>query len=410
MEGLATGAREVTVLLKEGLEVPSFHRMKGRRIKIEVEGHRDCYNCYLSSKRCLARGKTRECQRLNSSPKTSWQTRLQGFLEEIKTNEQELWKEQMVTGDEIIEVVSLEEEVQRDGQEAEGMEASKTDNMELDEETRPAGIEFRGLKDQAKGHAGIMEWQGVLIGIVGLSKEEEVQLCKEFKMSVEVEGKVVIKGDGKSELLRKIWIGMKEVLQEEGALMVPIEEAPPTPVKEQAKTKLTVIQEARAKARQKLKELQTVISERQTRKKSAAASKAGSSMSVLELETKEEELERELGLPVEKMKDSKAELEYAEANLTSLERQAEEAQEDGVVAMGEHEKDKTNKGKEKNWIEAETYAKYSRCSTNTAKIARNEKELAASAALAAKDKLEEELLEVRKSRSAKEEDARRKKG
>ena len=68
LEGLATGAREVTVLLKEGLEVPTFHRMKGRRIKIEVEGHRDCYNCYLSSKRCLARGKTRECQRLNSSP------------------------------------------------------------------------------------------------------------------------------------------------------------------------------------------------------------------------------------------------------------------------------------------------------------------------------------------------------
>ena len=131
-------AREVTVLLKEGLEVQTFHRMKGRQIKIEVEGHRDCYNCYLSSKRCLARAKTRECQRLNSSPKTSWQTRLQGFLEEIKTNEQELWKEQMVTGDEIIEVVNLEEEVQRDGQEAEGMEASKTDNMELDEETRLA--------------------------------------------------------------------------------------------------------------------------------------------------------------------------------------------------------------------------------------------------------------------------------
>ena len=44
----------------------------------------------------------------------------------------------MVTGDEIIEIVSLEEEVQSDGQEAEGMEASKTDNMELDEETRLA--------------------------------------------------------------------------------------------------------------------------------------------------------------------------------------------------------------------------------------------------------------------------------
>ena len=58
--------------------------------------------------------------------------------EEQKVGGEQERKEQMVTGDEIIEIVSLEEEVQSDGQEAEGMEASKTDNMELDEETRLA--------------------------------------------------------------------------------------------------------------------------------------------------------------------------------------------------------------------------------------------------------------------------------
>ena len=63
--------------------------MKDRRIRIEVEGHRDCFNCYMSSRRCEARGKIRECQRLNST-KTTWQSRLKGFLDEINTTEQEL--------------------------------------------------------------------------------------------------------------------------------------------------------------------------------------------------------------------------------------------------------------------------------------------------------------------------------
>ena len=48
---------------------------------------------------------------------------------------------------------------------------------------------------------------------------------------------------------------MKDVLKEEGSFMVPIEEASPTPVKEQTKSKLTVIQEARGKSRKKMREL-----------------------------------------------------------------------------------------------------------------------------------------------------------
>ena len=107
LEGPATGAREVRVTLKEGLEIPVFHRMKGRRVRIEVEGHRDCYNCYQSSRRCPTRGRTRECQKLNNCPQTSWQKKLADFLEEINTTEQELWKEQMVTGEKEVEVVEL---------------------------------------------------------------------------------------------------------------------------------------------------------------------------------------------------------------------------------------------------------------------------------------------------------------
>ena len=71
--------------------------------------------------------------------------------------------------------------------------------------------------------------------------------------------------------------------------MVPIEEAPPTPVKEKAKTKLTVIQEARIKAREKVKRLQEAQSNRQAKQKTAETNKARSSMSLLELETREEE-------------------------------------------------------------------------------------------------------------------------
>ena len=163
-----------------------------------------------------------------------------------------------------------------------------------------------------------MEWQGVIIGIVNLSKKEETELCKEVKMSVEEEGRLIMKGEGKPDLMRKIWIGMIDVLKEDGSSMLPIEEAPPTPVKEPVKSKLTVIQEARIRAKEKVRKYQEALSNKEARKKTAAASKARSSMSVLELETKEEDLERELGLQTEKLEDANAELEYAEANLKSL--------------------------------------------------------------------------------------------
>ena len=406
LDGLATGAREVTVTLREGLEIPVFHKIKGRRIRLEVDGHRDCYNCYLSSKRCPARGRTGECRKLNSSPQTNWQTRLKMFLEEIKTTEQELWREQMVSGEEVVELVELEEERCDQTDEGKGDDGG---DMILEEDIKLAGIEFRGLKGQPRGHGGIMEWQGVIIGIVQLSKSEENELCKAVKINVEVEGRVVMKGEGKSTLMRKIWTGMREVLKEEGSVMVAIEEAPPTPVKEPLKTKLTVIQEAKVVAREKVRKHQEDLKNREARKKAAAADKARSSMSMLELETKEEELERELVVAVEKVDDSRAELEYAEANLVSLQRQAEEAQVAGVEALKQYELDSTNQTNEKIKTDAENYAKFTRDSANTAATSRNEKELAASVLLSSKDKLEAELMEVKSRRKEKEEELRLKK-
>ena len=67
----------------------------------------------------------------------------------------------MVTGEEMLEVVELEEE--GNDQEVDDREKKDTDDMSLDENTKLAGIEFRGLKGQARGQAGIMEWQGVII-------------------------------------------------------------------------------------------------------------------------------------------------------------------------------------------------------------------------------------------------------
>ena len=92
-----------------------------------------------------------------------------------------------------------------------------------------------------------------------LTKKEDIELCKDVKMNVEEEGKLVIKGEGKSELMKKIWNGMKDVLKEDGSTMVAIEEAPPTPVKEPVKAKLTVIQEARLRAREKVKNHQEAL-------------------------------------------------------------------------------------------------------------------------------------------------------
>ena len=65
-------------------------------------------------------------------------------------------------------------------------------------------------------------------------------------------------------------------------------------------------------------------------------------MTVLELETKEDELEKELGKVIESVKEAHDDLEYAEASLKSLERQAEEAQVAGVITMEEYEKNKYN--------------------------------------------------------------------
>ena len=123
LEGLATGTREVVFTHKEGLELPVFHRINGRRVQIEVEGHRDCYNCHMSSKQCPARRKTRDYQKLNSGSQRSWQTHLKGFLEEIKTTEQELWREQILIGEEMIEVVEMEE----DGKDQEVDDTEKKD-------------------------------------------------------------------------------------------------------------------------------------------------------------------------------------------------------------------------------------------------------------------------------------------
>ena len=74
------------------------------------------------------------------------------------------------------------------------------------------------------------------------------------------------------------------------------------------------------------------------------------------------------------MKDANADLVYAEANLKSLERQAEEAQETGVASFGEYEKNKSNKVIEQLKLDAENFAKFTRESACSAEGERNEKE------------------------------------
>ena len=70
--------------------------------------------------------------------------------------------------------------------------------------------------------------------------------------------------------------------------------------------------------------------------------------------------------------------------------------------MGENEKDKTKGANEKIMQDAENFARLSRNTARTVETTRTDRELAASALLTAKDKLKEELKEVKKERKEKE--------
>ena len=59
------GSRWLKMILPVGLSVPSAHWLDGRRVRVEVQGRRECVYCLKRVVECLGRGNKKECKKVN---------------------------------------------------------------------------------------------------------------------------------------------------------------------------------------------------------------------------------------------------------------------------------------------------------------------------------------------------------
>ena len=78
LSGTMKGSRWVKMVIQGGVSVPVSHWLVGRRIRIEVQGRRECVFCLKPLKDCPGKGNKKECKKVTQVA-ASWSERLKKF-------------------------------------------------------------------------------------------------------------------------------------------------------------------------------------------------------------------------------------------------------------------------------------------------------------------------------------------
>ena len=244
---------KVMVTPKAGSEIPSKHNIAGHTVWLEAEGHRDCTHCWRPVKRCLRGGKKRECEE-SGVPRGDWRQRWLDYLRDAGTSEEEMRKREQLSLEASDTLMVTEQEEEECGEDP-------------TEETRLVGIEMRGMRGMTLLEpSASLEVKYMIFDLIKLEKEEKQNVLELLDIKVQEErgrsqgggkmNKVILKIGGKSELLKKIWEGMKAPVKEHGGTLRFIQESEAsTPAKDRSKLReqVTRLEVARDRARKEVK-------------------------------------------------------------------------------------------------------------------------------------------------------------
>ena len=174
MAGKVTGVRSLMVTPKAGAEIPSKHNIAGHTVWMDAEGHRDCTHCWRPVRRCLRRGRRRECEE-SGVPRGDWRKRWLDYLREAGTSEEEMRKREQLSLEarDMQVVIELEEE---------------DCGEDPTEGTRLAGIEMRGMKGMTfQEPRASLEVKYMILDLLKLEGEEKQSVLQHLDIKVQEE-------------------------------------------------------------------------------------------------------------------------------------------------------------------------------------------------------------------------------
>ena len=252
MVGKWTGERSIPVTLNRDIaHIPTWHYVGGGRLRLQVQGRKNCPRCLKSVGECRGGGEWRRCE-ASKAPAGDWKIEQERFLESLGWGES---KQKILEGLEQQEAVAPlageEEEAETRAEEEladQEEEKRKGWTQELDEEKICGGLilkNFPEITNDKKKEKKEALW--MIFVASNLTEDEEEQL-NEAKVEVIRSGKVVevrisLEGAGVNILLRKVWKRLEKACKQENVKRFQVEAS--TPITPPKVKPLTVFQKAR---------------------------------------------------------------------------------------------------------------------------------------------------------------------
>lgn len=275
MVGKWTGERSLPVRLKPDIgHIPTWHYVGGARLKIHVQGRKNCSRCLKSVGECKGGGDWRKCE-ASKVARGDWKVEQETFLESLGWGEK---KQRIMEGleDQLPSLVGEEEEerakamedqAERDAEAREGL----VEQLEPGKEC--GGVLLRNFPERVEGQ--ITEKKDLLMMVMVMSNlrgEEEENRLQQAQVEVnrtEREGRKVldlkISLEGADLLLRKVWRQLQKLCKQERVrryqieartVVTPVRARPPTELEKAREIVEQLIEEEKATRKNELRKVE----------------------------------------------------------------------------------------------------------------------------------------------------------
>ena len=229
------GSRWLKMILPVGLSVPSAHWLDGRRVRVEVQGRRECVYCLKRVVECLGRGNKKECKKVNLV-QASWSDRLREFQGLCNNNEG--WTEGMEDLEETLERIRREEgsmeDLNRTLDPINGSVLGMVDDEEeeeLEAGMKLGGLVFNGWPVEKKGDAGAKEIKAFFMYVCDLDNQQKNEINeanvkferRETRVPKVFNTKVMVLNEKGDSVFRYIFLNLRSMMEQHGVHMTCLE-------------------------------------------------------------------------------------------------------------------------------------------------------------------------------------------
>ena len=241
MVGKWSGERSIPVTLSRDIaHIPTWHYVSGGRLRLQVQGRKNCPRCLKSAGECKGAGEWRRCE-ASKALAGDWKVEQERFLESLGWGES---KQKILEGLEQQEAVAPmageEEEAEAKAQEEladREEEERKGLTQELDAEKVCGGLilkNFPELTSDKKKERKEALWMVCVASDLTEGEEEQLEEAKVevIRSSRVVEVRISMEGAGTDALLRKVWKRLEKACKQDKVKRYQVEASSPiTPPK-----------------------------------------------------------------------------------------------------------------------------------------------------------------------------------